>query len=505
MRIFEVLILVILFSSLVVRMWRVEKRPSWTSILPAAAILLSLVHFIIAGHRWQIAPTYALAILLLLLSIPQILGKSTDSPIGRGRRMLNRIGLAVGLGWFALAAALPVWFPPIEMPEPTGPYAVGTTSFAFTDKSRPEIFTENPTDKRLVYMQAWYPAESIPEAKPAPMWIYPEELIVLLTKFFLMPEVAFSHLPSVLSHSYVNAPLPEQETTYPILVFSHGYDAGFFAQNMVQMEELASHGYVIFSIGHAYESSLVFDEQGQAIPMSEAQIYAFSQEDDEAIEAKLKIFAVTGDEQIQAARDWMAAIPLAQQSTQIWTEDTQFVLTQIEQMNSGQVVSPFAGHLDTSRIGVFGQSFGGSAAFQVCAVDSRCKAAINMDGTQWGNLLDDPLQTPFMMMSGEDSIRVNDWTLSNAQENGYNVYVRDAWHINFTDFNLVSPLFKFPLWGAMGSIDTRQMERIMNAYVLAFFDQTLKGIPSPLLQGDSPEFPEVELTVFEAHTQGVNK
>ena len=243
-----------------------------------------------------------------------------------------------------------------------------------------------------------------------------------------MPDFVFSHLALVKSNSYLNAPLPEQETTYPVLVFSHGYDVGFFAQNMVQMEELASHGYVIFSVGHAYESSLVLDAQGQAIPMSETQVDAFNQENSETHEAYLKIFSTTGAEQIQAARAWMAASPVAQQSIQIWTQDTQFVLTQIEQMNSGQVDSPFAGHLDTSRIGVFGLSFGGATAFQVCAVDSRCKAAINMDGTQWGNLLDTPLQTPFMMMSGEYTNGINDWALSNSLESGYNLWVRDTTH-----------------------------------------------------------------------------
>ena len=230
--------------------------------------------------------------------------------------------------------------------------------------------------------------------------------------------------------------------------------------------------------------------------MSETQKNAFYKENEETNKLYRMIFSTTGAEQINGCPHWMAATPISQQSTQIWTQDTQFLFTQIEQMNSGQVSGPFTGRLDTARIGVFGQSFGGSTAFRVCAVDSRCLAAINMDGSQWGNLLDNPLQTPFMMMSGENSIGINDWALSNALESGYNIYVRDAYHINFTDFNLISPLFKFPLWGALGSIDTRQMERIMNAYILAFFDQTLKDIPSPLLQGDSVEFPEVELTFF---------
>jgi hypothetical protein len=74
--------------------------------------------------------------------------------------------------------------------------------------------------------------------------------------------------------------------------------------------------------------------------------------------------------------------------------------------------------------------------------------------------------------------------------------VNGASHINFTDFNLISPLFKMPQLGILGEIDTRQMERIINAYTLAFFDQTLKGIPSPLLQSANPDYPEVELKMF---------
>ena len=41
----------------------------------------------------------------------------------------------------------------------------------------------------------------------------------------------------------------------------------------------------------------------------------------------------------------------------------------------------------------------------------------------------------------------------------------------------------------------------MNAYTLAFFDQALKGIANPLLQSDSPDYPEVELSFFNASSQ----
>nr|ATZ76730.1 Lip114 [uncultured bacterium] len=500
MRTFEILTLGTLFLALAARFWSVEKRPSRANYLPGAAILLILIHLVVEGYRWQMVPAYALTALLFLLSVPRLLGKKSASQAGLGRKILNRIGMASGLVVFAIAAALPTLFPVFQMPDPTGHYAVGTTSFAFTDDSRPEIFTDDPDDKRPVYVQAWYPAESTAGHTRLPMWIDPEKITPALAKDFGVPEFVFSHFSLIQSNSYLDAPLSEQEAAYPVLVFSHGYDIGFFAQNTVQMEELASHGYIVFSVGHAYESSMVFDAQGNSIGMSQPRIDAFYQESAETGELYAKTYYVTGDEQIQAARAWLAATPLGNQSVQIWAQDTQFVLTQIERMNRGEVDSPFAGHLVTERIGVFGQSFGGATAFQVCAIDSRCKAAINIDGTQWGTLLDTPLQTPFLMVYGEMTDHLNDWVLNTSPASGYSLRVNGASHINFTDFNLVSPLFKLPQLGILGKIDTRQMERIMNAYILAFFDQTLKGISSPLLQGVSVDYPEVELKIYN-HSQ----
>jgi len=462
------------------------------------SVLFILIHLVVEGYRWQMVPAYTLTTLLFVLSVPRLLRKNKDLPTGRGRKILHGIGMALGFLAIVIAATLPTLFPVFQTPEPTGPYAIGTTSFAFTDDSRLEILTPDPDDKRLVYVQAWYPAGSTADATRVPMWIYPEKIAPVLAKAFLMPEFAFDHFELIKSNSYLDAPLAKEEIAYPVLVFSHGYGDGFFGQNMVQMEELASHGYIIFSVGHAYESAAVFDAQGEVIPMSQTRIDAFYQEDTEASELYAKTYYHTGAEQIEAARVWLDAVPLGNQIVQTWTQDMQFALTQIEQMNRGEMDSPFAGHLDTARTGVFGHSFGGATAFQVCAVDSRCKAAINIDGTQWGTLLDTPLQAPFLMIYGETSDGLNDWVLNTSPASGYSLRVNGTLHVNFTDINLVSPLFKLPQLGTLGKIDTRQMERIMNAYILAFFDQTLMGIPSTLFEGISPDFLEVELKIFRA-------
>src|ERR1044072_682277 len=45
------------------------------------------------------------------------------------------------------------------LPPPTGPYRVGRANFHRIDVSRPETFTEDPTDNRQVLFHIWYPAE----------------------------------------------------------------------------------------------------------------------------------------------------------------------------------------------------------------------------------------------------------------------------------------------------------------------------------------------------------
>jgi predicted dienelactone hydrolase len=387
-------------------------------------------------------------------------------------------------------------FPIRSLPTPGGKYAVGTTSFAFTDHSRVETFASAPNNKRSVYVQVWYPAGSTENFQRTHIWVAPEKVIPLITNATNAPAYLFSQLARGETNSHLDAPLSNEEAAYPILVFSHGYYFGFPAQNTVQMEELASHGYIVFSIGHAYESIIVLDDQGRAIPINETHVNTFLRESGKNAPLIEQFKSASETERLRIVRAFLDNSPLAQQSVQIWTQDTQFVLTQIERMNRGEVDSSFAGKLDMARIGVFGMSFGGATAVQVCAVDPRCKAAVNMDGFQFGTMMEHRLNVPFMMMYSETAPGMNDFVLDRMTACGYRLKVANSQHLNYTDFNLVGSLFKS--LKALGTIDSGKMERIMNSYLLAFFDQTLKGIPSPLLQGANPDYPEVELRIFNA-------
>lgn len=59
--------------------------------------------------------------------------------------------------------------------------------------------------------------------------------------------------------------------------------------------------------------------------------------------------------------------------------------------------SPFA-RVDVKRIGIIGHSIGGSAAAQTCSVDDRCRAAMNLDGTIFGNVVHTGMKQPFFLL-----------------------------------------------------------------------------------------------------------
>jgi hypothetical protein len=176
-----------------------------------------------------------------------------------------------------------------------------------------------------------------------------------------------------------------------------------------------------------------------------------------------------------------------------WTDDTIFVLNEIEKINRNKSGDPFCGRLDLARVGLFGHSLGGATAGEACSRDSRFKAVANLDGFQYWDLLDHPITQPLMMMYSQANINCNEMVYNRGGASYYRINVKSATHFNYTDFSLWSPLFKYT--GFLGAIDGSRMEVIVNRYLLAFFDKYLKGADSPLFSGPDPNYPEVDIQV----------
>ena len=283
-------------------------------------------------------------------------------------------------------------------------------------------------------------------------------------------------MASIHAHAFANAPVSGEETTYPVLIFEPGLGPTV-SDYTTLLEDLASHGYIIVGANPTYSASAVVFADGRIVEQS-----ASGNIPDNASVPETK--------------------QIADRLVQIWADDMIFAMNQARRLNADPQ-SLLAGRMDLTHIGVFGHSFGGAAAAEVCHLDVRCQAGADLDGYPYGDVVQSGLPQPFLFVwsTGNDS---NDAHYQQAVqdidaiysrlETGYQVTVRGARHFNFTDYAVeFSPVLK--LFGVLGPIDGERGLQISRAYVLAFFDATLKDGNPSRLQGLSADFPEV---TFEA-------
>ena len=131
-----------------------------------------------------------------------------------------------------------------SLPKPTGKYFVGVTYLGFVDYNRKELFDNNLEKNREITVKTWYPSDI--KSDFAPYLLKSESEFAV--KYLQFPEI----FRTLKTNSSRDVPLSSKESKYPILIFSHGWGE-HYSQNSILMEELASHGYIVFSISHHYE------------------------------------------------------------------------------------------------------------------------------------------------------------------------------------------------------------------------------------------------------------
>jgi hypothetical protein len=470
-------------------------------LIPLLSTALVISHLLIEGYRWQMVPAYFLSAILALFTLTNIQRsiQSSEQSTLNDRKWLRIPGAIASCLLLFIATALPILFPHLWLPKPSGPYSVGTRNLYLIDTERSETFTPDPSDHREVCGRVWYPAQTPVERKSVSYVERAKERGRIITRHTPFPSFIFYHLSLVKTHSYRDAEVLKGQQRFPIIIFSHAYWGGIL-QNTVLMEELASHGYIAVSIGHAHETPYFFEIDGKlkAFDPFNKEYQLRSTERKAAKHIEQKIIQTQNLQELELLfRDICAQRPKSIESVSIWADDISFTIDELEKMNSNS--GPFAGRLDTNLIGVVGHSMGGTASGQVCLTDKRCKAGINMDGIQLGDMLDKNLNRPFMFMhhdnAGARNKTLNRIFFERSEGPSYLVLIKGTRHMNFSDFSLYGYGSIARLSGVIGKIEGKRCLRILNDYVLAFFNKHLKEQDSDLLDGNSSEYPEVEILI----------
>ena len=442
-----------------------------------------IIHLFFEMPRWQMAFCYLTFLLTALL----LLKHSTSYLFFR------ILGCISGLLLIATSAFYAIMMPIAELPTPAGAYTIGSTNFTITDESRDERLTEHPTDKRELFVEVWYPAnleevEDLPKVQPLWQELYTGEMDIV--RFFMQ------YLKKIDTHTYPDVPPNLDHAPFPVLLYNHGLQM-FTSQSTLLMEHLASHGYIVVSIAHPYESLRVnLPNAGTVLPEFITSMEKFN-------ESLTWIEKNSGP--IRAAKDSMAKVQNREERAQImlraiensemntmvseWEKDTHFVLNQLTR--SRELALPFQKSMDTSRIGIMGMSIGGAVAAEYAKANDRIKAAINIDGLQYGKRNKDSLNVPFMMIYSEDGKNLNDFLMLNSKEDYFEFTFENARHADFTDMTLIWPVMR--MYGQLGDIPGERMTQLSNEVILNFWDSHLKN--KPFQEFEKKQYPELEISI----------
>lgn len=371
------------------------------------------------------------------------------------------------------------------VPVPTGPHLIGTTSFIIEDESREETFTSFQGDFRKLKVKAWYPAQVTNEVREP----YIEEFLKpVLIEQYKIPAAEIEQFE--LSQSHIDAPLSSARDSYPVVIFVHGFGS-IENDNIFMMEELASHGYIVYSLNISYYSMFsIYQSQFIADYRFDN---GFTPEESKELQLEqaammnaLKAAATPAEKQRVLAEfnSINRSVRVYGEASKTWTADTLFLIKTLgETVPGNNLLNSLRSSSDRDRIGMFGYSFGGNTTTLLCLLEnSPIKAGINMDGminppqsAGYEEMQDFELERPFIFMSqdaGELSGVLHEPYFYGADEDVYKITLKGTTHSNFSVMSYFPSLRSFGVTGTMGS---NAYTDIMRQSIVPFFDTYVKG------------------------------
>jgi pimeloyl-ACP methyl ester carboxylesterase len=232
-------------------------------------------------------------------------------------------------------------------------------------------------------------------------------------------------------------------------------------------EDLASHGYAVVGINPTGSTSVVGFPDGHLVYSTPAGSVA--------------------ETNIDA---WYAS---AARVVGVWADDASFVVSALGKS------PPAIGALDFSRVAYVGHSLGGNASFEACARDSRCVAAVDLDGTIFSEVRRSGLRVPGLILQADYDVPCGEG-FCQRQKEGFKaltaagpvraIAVTGTEHYNFTDWSVLYAPALGPA-GQLGSIDGARVIVITRDVVRAFVDQALRGAPTSTFEATVARYGEL--------------
>ncbi|MFL1375809.1 MULTISPECIES: acetylhydrolase [unclassified Nocardiopsis] len=351
--------------------------------------------------------------------------------------------------------------PELALPAPTGGLPVGRTDLHLVDADREDLWVGGP---RELMATLWYPARS--DAGRTAAYITEGEALSWTRELGLPEEYAHA-LHRVGVHSRTDAaPSRPDGDGYPLVLVSPGAGHNAMLYSAVA-EDLASHGFVVAGIDHAYEAGPVEFPDGRILECD-----------------------ACGQERWAEGAVQRGA-------------DVSFLLDRLTGADGADPAWRWSEVVDASRVGMAGHSWGGAAAAEALRAEERVDAGINYDGPYYPPALDTGTDKPLALLQ-------RDFDVSEEWETGYREFwprltgwrqwirVTGGGHSNSVDQGLLTEqlglrdMFPPDDWRRRyGDLGTEHGLDLTRAYTLAFFDHHLRGADPGLLEDPAAVHPEL--------------
>jgi predicted dienelactone hydrolase len=418
-------------------------------VVLAAAVTAQLT---LSGWRWQLTPVAAGAAVLSLVLAARASGR--PALLAGTTAMVTLIGSITSL---ALSWALPVQV--IDAPD--GPHAVGTTTLVLTDPARTERYGPEPGGPRELVVQVWYPADPDAPRAPAPLVPQAAAFVDLGAAELGLPRFALGHLGAIRGNA--TADVPALSSASPVALLAHGW-TGFRIIQSDLAEQLASEGWIVVAADHRFGALVTTFPDGRADLFDAEALPEFGTVPPEDYARRSRALVTT------------------------FAEDLAFVLRSL----TDAPPAVLEGRIDLSRVAMLGHSTGGGAAFQACAAEVRCLAAVGFD--PWV----EPV-APEVLRRGTGrpilSLRTEDWiarpneavlqelhrTQRTARDPEGLVRIDGALHRDYTLIGALSPAAR--LLGLAGETPDRDTRSATITWTSRFLDHHVRGVgPDPLVR-----------------------
>ncbi len=362
-----------------------------------------------------------------------------------------------------------------QFPEPTGPYAVGTTSYHWVDKKRKELHKKNSQEPRELMVCCWYPSDGKNET------LFPHrpnkiaEFKKINKKYFpYIPSFMWDRLLIEQTYAIPDAPISNKLEKYPVLIFSPRYGCSPDDYSIL-CSDLASHGYIVVGVDHPYISRLVIFPDKRIVILGDSEVLDPN---------------ISWEERKNIIKDDI-----------ICKEDIEFVLHKLTTINNQEEKSAFYKKIDINRIGVFGHSLGGMASIQATCNNNQIKVCVDLDGWNATIMTPEKFEKPFFGLFGnyrpeptEEELKENKTSIeeykkwwnatqtsleSFCQNSGkycYQIILNNVSHMDFCDMILTKKPMAQLEGLVLGPTKPYNTIKIINAYTRTFFDKYLKDI-----------------------------